>query len=149
MRLVAQRVVVALLTIVVALGIAAVITRVRDGDPGGMPSASPSLAPSTSVTLPTSTASSPALVNFCGTVTRYAADGAHMLLTLAAGTVSQQFNLQYQFAQRTPPTDIGDRFARGESQLLRVVGRESVPDSGSPGAITLRDYLVERVTACP
>lgn len=72
-----------------------------------------------------------------------------MLLTLTAGTASQQFNLQYQFAQRPPPTDIGDRLARGEAQLLRVTGRQSDPDSGSSGAISLRDYVVDRVTACP
>ncbi len=71
-----------------------------------------------------------------------------MLLTLTVGTASQQFNLQHQFAQRPPPTDIGDRLARGETQLLRVTGRQSDPDSASPGAISLRDYVVERVSAC-
>ena len=149
-----QRAAVVMLTVIVALGIGALITRVRSGDLGTVPSASPTIAwatvtpssPTTSAT--TSTTSSPAIVTFCGAVTRYASDGAHMLLTLTVGTASQQFNLQYQFAQRPPPTDIGDRLARGETQLQRVTGQQSDPDSASPGAISLRDYVVERVV-CP
>ncbi len=146
-----RRSAVVILTVIVALGIGALITRVRSGDIGTVPSASPTIASATVAPSlsPPSAASSPAIVTFCGAVTRYASDGAHMLLTLTAGTASQQFNLQYQFAQRPAPTDIGDRLARGETQLLRVTGRQSDPDSGSPGAISLRDYAVERVTACP
>ena len=146
-----RRVAVALLAVIFALGIGALITRARSGDQSAVPVESPSTASATVTPSrsPLSATSSPAIVTFCGAVTRYAADGAQMLLTLAAGTVSQQFNLQYQFAQRPAPTDIGDRLARGETQLLRVTGRESDPDSGSPGAISLRDYAVERVTACP
>jgi len=150
-----QRAAVVMLTVIVALWIGAFITRVRSEDLGTVPSASPTTASATvtasrpSPSATTSTTSSPAIVMFCGAVTRYAADGAHMLLTLTVGTASQQFNLQYQFAQRPPPTDVGDRLARGETQLLRVTGRQSDPDSGSPGATSLRDYVVERVGACP
>jgi hypothetical protein len=84
----------------------------------------------------------------CGSVTAYAADGAHMLVTLsAAGTVTQ-YRLEYQFVGGTAPTDIGDRLATGTPQLLLITGMQVAPDTGSPTAVTLRRYNVARVTGC-
>jgi len=84
----------------------------------------------------------------CGSVTAYAADGAHMLVTLTAGGVATQYNLQYQFIGGTAPTDIGAMLSAGTSQQLLITGRQVPPDSGSPNAINLRDYNVARVAAC-
>ena len=151
MTVVARRAVVLILAIIIAVGVGDLVNRLRSGDlPTSTPPASPSALASASLS-PSQTASATsttAMVTYCGTVARYAADGAHMLLTLTDGSTTAQFNLQYQFAQRPPPTDIGDRFARGETQLLRVTGRGTEPDGGSGGATTLRDFLVERVTSC-
>lgn len=84
----------------------------------------------------------------CGSVTAYAADGAHMLLTLTAGGTATQYRLEYQFAYNAAPTDIGDRFATHTPQLLLVTGRQFPPDSSSPNAISLRQYNVARVSGC-
>jgi hypothetical protein len=138
-------------TIVLAIGLGTLLTRLRTPDLGvGPPTVRTTSSVSSPGSSPTPTATSgPATVMFCGAATRYAADGAHMLLTLTSGAARQQFNLQYQFAKILPPTDIGDRLARGETQLLRVEGRQVEPDSGSPSALTLRDYVVGRVNSCP
>lgn len=84
----------------------------------------------------------------CGSVTAYAADGAHMLVTLSAGGTATQYNLQFQFAGGTSPTDIGTRLQAGTPQLLLITGSQAAPDSGSPNAISLRQYNVARVSAC-
>lgn len=84
----------------------------------------------------------------CGTVTGYAADGAHMLLTLTAGGTATQYRLEYQFAYNAAPTDIGDRFSTKTPQLLLLTGRQFPPDSSSPNAISLRQYNVARVSSC-
>jgi hypothetical protein len=84
----------------------------------------------------------------CGSVTAYAADGAHMLVTLTAGGVATQYDLQYQFIGGTAPTDIGTRLSAGTSQLLLITGRQVPPDSGSPNAVSLQQYNVARVSAC-
>ncbi|TME29318.1 MAG: hypothetical protein E6I64_01000 [Chloroflexi bacterium] len=84
----------------------------------------------------------------CGSVTAYAADGAHMLVTLTAGGLATQYDLQYQFVGGSAPTDIGARLAAGTPQLVLITGRQVPPDSGSPNAISLRDYNVARVAAC-
>ncbi len=157
---IAVRALAVVLVIVLAMGVGAVLLRFR-GELGlGAPSpTAPTLSASPSPTAPTlsaspsPTASAPsgptnAAVTFCGRVTRYASDGAQMLLTLEAGTSSQQFNLQYQFARTPPPTDIGDRLARGETQFLRVEGQLRTPDSGAPLATALQDWVLLRVSAC-
>jgi hypothetical protein len=72
-----------------------------------------------------------------------------MLLTLTSGSNSTQYNLQYQFAASPPPRDIGTRFAERGPQLIRVSGRQVAPDSGSPTAVSLREFTVVRVQACP
>jgi hypothetical protein len=84
----------------------------------------------------------------CGSVTAYAADGAHMLVTLAAGGAATQYNLQFQFVGGTSPTDIGTRQQAGTPQLLLITGAQVAPDSGSPNAISLRQYNVARVSGC-
>ena len=84
----------------------------------------------------------------CGSVTAYAADGSHMLVTLTAGGIATQYNLQFQFIGGTAPTDIGTRLSAGTPQPLLITGRQVPPDSGSPNAISLRDYNVARVAAC-
>ncbi len=84
----------------------------------------------------------------CGQVTGYAADGAHMLLSLITGSATIQLNLQSQFAAGPIPSDIGARYAANEAQELRVIGVQAAPDSGSPGATVLHDFTVERVTSC-
>ncbi|HYR92599.1 MAG TPA: hypothetical protein VEP48_00205 [Methylomirabilota bacterium] len=88
-------------------------------------------------------------VGVCGSVTAYAADGAHMLLTLTSRGTTMQFNLQYQFAKDPPPTDIGDRLAANTPQLLRLVGRLADPDTGSLSSRRLEDFSITRVSACP
>jgi len=88
-------------------------------------------------------------VGVCGSVTAYAADGAHMLLTLNSRGTTMQFNLQYQFAKDPPPTDIGDRLAANTPQLLRLVGRLADPDTGSLSSRRLEDFSITRVSACP
>lgn len=85
----------------------------------------------------------------CGQVTSYAADGAHMLLSLITGSATIQMNLQYQFAAGPIPADIGARYAANEAQELRVIGVQAAPDARSPGAMVLHDFTVERVTSCP
>ena len=92
----------------------------------------------------------PALVatDSCGSVTGFAGDGAHMLLTLTAGTTATQYRLEYQYAYSPAPTDIGDRFATKTPQLLLITGRQFPPDSSSPNAISLRQYNVARVSSC-
>lgn len=84
----------------------------------------------------------------CGSVTGFAGDGAHILLTLTAGGTSTQYRLEYQFAYSAAPTDIGDRFSKNTPQLLLLTGRQYPPDSSSPNAISLRQYNVARVTSC-
>jgi hypothetical protein len=84
----------------------------------------------------------------CGSVTAYAADGANMLVTLTAGGIATQYNLQFQFVGGTSPTDIGTRLAAGTPQLLLITGAQVAPDSGSPNAISLRRYNVARVSGC-
>ncbi len=84
----------------------------------------------------------------CGSVTGYAADGAHMLLTLTASGAATQYRLEYQFASNAAPTDIGNRLAANTPQLLLITGRQFPPDSGSPNAISLRQYNVARVSSC-
>lgn len=87
-------------------------------------------------------------IDSCGSVTGYAADGAHMLVTLTAGGTATQYRLEYQFVRGTSPTDIGDRLSTNTPQLLLITGRQVPPDSGSPNAISLREYGVARVAAC-
>ncbi len=84
----------------------------------------------------------------CGSVTAYAADGAHMLVTLTAGGTATQYNLQYQFAGANAPTDIGARLSAGTPQVLLITGAQVAPDSGSPNAVSLRQYNVARVSGC-
>lgn len=84
----------------------------------------------------------------CGSVTAYVADGAQMLVTLTAGGTATQYNLQYQFVGGTSPTDIGTRLSAGTPQLLLITGGQVAPDSGSPNAISLRQYNVARVSSC-
>ena len=84
----------------------------------------------------------------CGSVTGYASDGAHMLLTLAANGTTTQYRLEYQFAYNAAPTDIGVQFSTKTPQLLLLTGRQFPPDSGSPNAISLRQYNVARVSSC-
>jgi hypothetical protein len=92
----------------------------------------------------------PALVatDSCGSVTGFAGDGAHILLTLTAGATATQYRLEYQFAYSPAPTDIGDRFATKTPQVLLITGRQFPPDSSSPNAISLRQYNVARVSSC-
>jgi hypothetical protein len=89
-----------------------------------------------------------AAIDSCGSVTRYAADGAHMLVTLLAGGVTTQYDLQYQFAGDAAPTDIGTQFSKNMPQMLLITGRQFPPDSGAANAINLHDYNVARVTSC-
>ncbi len=84
----------------------------------------------------------------CGSVTGYAADGAHMLVTLTAGGAATQYRLEYQFVRGSSPTDVGTRLSTNTPQLLLITGRQVPPDSGSPNAISLREYGVARVAAC-
>lgn len=84
----------------------------------------------------------------CGSVTAYAADGAHMLITLTSGGTATQYNLQYQFLGGTAPTDIGTRRGGDVPELLLITGAQVAPDSGSPNAISLRRYNVARVSGC-
>jgi len=84
----------------------------------------------------------------CGAVTQYAADGAHMLVTLTAGGTATQYRLDYQFAYNPAPTDIGNRLSANTPQLLLITGRQFPPDSGSPNAISLRQFNVARVSSC-
>ncbi|MDE3103402.1 MAG: hypothetical protein KGJ98_14370 [Chloroflexota bacterium] len=72
-----------------------------------------------------------------------------MLLTLSADDTKTQYNLQYQFAASPPPTDIGTRFAEHTSQLIQVNGRQVPPDTGTPNAVSLRDFTVTHVDRCP
>lgn len=88
-------------------------------------------------------------IDSCGSVSAYAADGAHMLVTLTAGGRAAQYDLQYQFRGGSWPADIGDRLSRGTPQLVLITGVQVAPDSGSPNAISLRQFNVARVTACP
>jgi hypothetical protein len=88
-------------------------------------------------------------IGVCGSVTAYAADGAHMLLTLTSRGTTMQFNLQYQFAKDPPPTDIGDRLAGSTPQVLRLQGRLADPDTGSLSSRRLEDFSITRVSACP
>lgn len=100
---------------------------------------------------PTAAASATTVSNqivACGLVIRYAADGAQMLVTLSSAGAQTQYNLQKQFAASSPPPDIGDRLAAGTPQTLRITGRQVAPDSGSPNAISLRDFTVTRVDSC-
>ena len=153
---IAVRTLTVVLVIVIAIGVGAVLLRFRNELGLGAPppttpahSVAPTLAASPSPTASAASTPANATVTFCGRATRYASDGAQMLLTLELGTTSQQFDLQYQFAQTPPPTDIGDRLARGETQLLRVEGQQRTPDSGAPaGAIALRNWDLLRVSAC-
>lgn len=89
-----------------------------------------------------------AAIDSCGSVTRYAADGAHMLVTLLAGGVTTQYGLQYQFAGDAGPTDIGTLLSTNTPQTLLITGRQFPPDSGAPSAINLHDYNVARVSSC-
>ena len=84
----------------------------------------------------------------CGSVTRYAADGAQMLITLLAGGVAAQYFLEYQFAGDAAPKDIGDRLSANIPQTLLITGRQVPPAAGAPGAINLHEYNVARVTSC-
>lgn len=84
----------------------------------------------------------------CGSLTGYAADGAHMLVTLTAGGTATQYRLEYQFVGGSAPTDIGTRLSAGTPQLLMITGAQVPPDSGSPNAISLRRYNVARVSSC-
>ena len=84
----------------------------------------------------------------CGSVTAYAADGAHMLITLTVGGTATQYNLEFQFANHTAPTDIGTRLSANTPQLLLLTGRQFPADTGSPNAISLRQYNVARVSSC-
>ena len=88
------------------------------------------------------------LVTACGEVIGYASDGAHMLLTLSTGNTQTQYNLQYQFASSPPLSDIGTRCAEHTPQLIRVSGRQAAPDSGSPAAVSLREFTVTRLDSC-
>lgn len=89
-----------------------------------------------------------AAIDSCGSVTRYAADGAQMLITLLAGGVSTQYFLEFQFAGDAAPKDIGDRLAAQTPQTLLITGRQVPPAVGASGAINLHEYNVARVTGC-
>ena len=102
------------------------------------------VSPSESDYVPQATAA----LDSCGSVTRYAADGAQMLITLQAGGVSTQYFLEYQFAGDPAPKDIGDRLAAQTPQLLLITGRQVPPAVGAPSAINLHEYNVARVTGC-
>jgi len=84
----------------------------------------------------------------CGSVTRYAADAAQMLITLLAGGVTTQYFLEYQFAGDVAPKDIGDRLSANIPQTLLITGRQVPPAVGAPSAINLHGYNVARVTSC-
>ncbi len=84
----------------------------------------------------------------CGPVIGYASDGAQMRLTIGTAGASAEFRLEYQFASAPPPRDIGDVLAAHAAQMVRVSGHEVPPDSGSPAAISFRDFTVERVPSC-
>ncbi len=73
---------------------------------------------------------------------------AHMLLTLTVGGTATQYRLEYQFAYNPAPTDIGNRLFTNTPQLLLITGRQFPPDSGSPNAISLRQFTVARVSNC-
>lgn len=85
----------------------------------------------------------------CSSLLAYAADGAHMLVTIDSRGTKLQFNLQYQFAKKAPPPDIGDRLARNLPQLLRVHGRLSDPDTGWSTARMLQDFTITRAEPYP
>jgi hypothetical protein len=97
---------------------------------------------------PAPSASPGSEIRSCGQVTAYAADRAHMLVTLATGSVARQFSLEYQFAKGPYPTDIGNRLNSGQTQFVEVVGRPVESDPGSPNATVLHDFTVTRVAAC-
>ena len=84
----------------------------------------------------------------CGSVTRYAADGAQMLISLLAGGVTTQYFLEYQFAGDIAPNDIGNQLSANIPQILLITGRQVPPAAGAPGAINLHEYNVARVTSC-
>lgn len=122
---------------------------------GSAPSANPVFA-SQAATLappvwpaPSATPTVSGQLTTCGLVTGYASDSAHMLLTLNADGSQTQYNLQYQFEASPPPSDLGARFAQHTPQSLRVTGRQAAPDSGTPNAVSLRDWMVTRVDSCP
>jgi hypothetical protein len=116
----------------------------------------PSPRPAIAVTTPTGVNALPTTpqpspsgpLTACGLVTGYASDGARMLLTLSTSDGTLQFNLEYQFASSPPPNDIGTRFAAKMPELIRVVGEQVPPDTGSPNAIRLKDFTVTRVDSC-
>lgn len=71
-----------------------------------------------------------------------------MHVTLTVGGVATMYDLQYQFAGDTAPTDIGTRLAMNTPQMVLITGRQFPPDSGAPNAINLHDYNVARVISC-
>jgi hypothetical protein len=150
----AMRISAIIIVFVIAVGASGLLLRFRRdlGLEGpsptiGAPSASPSATASATATA--SGRPTDVTVNFCGRVTRYASDGAQMLISLESGSTSEQFSLQYQMARTPPPRDIGDRLAAGETQLLHIDGLKRPSDSGAPLAIALQDYVVQHVSACP
>lgn len=90
------------------------------------------------------------LAGICGAVspTGQASDGATMLITLSIGGASgTQYRLDYQFESGggAHPLDIDGRIA-GTLAWLR--GTQFPADSGTPNAITLREWTLRRATSC-
>lgn len=137
--------------LILVLGIAALYA-VRTQTPSATAgSLSPLVATSPSTVPPPTSGGPPApagLVNACGDVTRYAADGAQMQVTLSGAGTTRTYRLEYQFASRPYPTDIGTLLSSRTPQQISIIGREVAPDTGSPDAVNVRDFTVTRVSAC-
>lgn len=114
----------------------------------GLPTAAtiPLTAPPTTPASPAAAAAAAAVA--CGSVISYASDGAQMQFTLASGSTSTKYRVEYQFASPRPPADIGDQFVSKTPQLIQVIGRQVPADTGSPDSTNLRDATVTRVTSC-
>jgi hypothetical protein len=118
--------------------------------PSAVASSTPTAPPLGSTTpAPSATSPTTAIAVSCGQVRRRVSDGARMLLTLGVGGTTTTYNLEYQFASVRPAPDVGSGTPGSQPPFVLVYGREVPPDSGSPEAVSLRDFTATQVADCP
>jgi len=88
------------------------------------------------------------LFRTCGTLVEAmggAGDPQYVLSVMATAEIRIRVRL---VGRGTAPSDLVDRFVRGTPQIVTISGTEGVPNSATPDAHTITDFVVTRVASC-
>ena len=147
--------------IALALGLAALAfgTQAQAGPTGqpATPTPTPTLFPTVTGARPTFLPGQPPvpalpntsmLFRTCGTLVEAmggAGDPQYVLSVMATAEIRIRVRL---VGRGTAPSDLVDRFVRGTPQIVTISGTAGVPNSATPDAHTITDFVVTRVASC-